>query len=152
MLLAIDDFGTGYSSLNYVRRFPVDILKIDKSFIDELAAASGRRRRSRARSSQLAHHLGMQTIAEGVEDAVQVRRLAGARLRLAQGFHFARPLTADEFAALLGTRASERLGRQRPGGRRAAPRLSRVDRGRQLVGDDKVEVGNARQRSSSPSP
>ena len=63
---------------------------------------------------QLAHHLGMQTIAEGVEAAVQVDVLRALGCGYAQGYHFAQPLTTDEFAALLETRASEQLGRQRP--------------------------------------
>ena len=83
--LAIDDFGTGYSSLSYLRRFPVDVVKIDKSFVDgivdEVAAAA-----LAARIVQLAHSLKMKTVAEGVEIEAQVKRLVAMGCDQAQGF------------------------------------------------------------------
>jgi diguanylate cyclase (GGDEF)-like protein/PAS domain S-box-containing protein len=98
--LAIDDFGTGYSSLGYLQRYPIEILKVHRTFIAEL----GRHPEEPALTTailQLAHHLGMQTVAEGVEDVVQVEALRTLGCRFAQGFYFSKPLTAEEFAHLL---------------------------------------------------
>jgi EAL domain-containing protein (putative c-di-GMP-specific phosphodiesterase class I) len=64
---------------------------------------------------QLAHHLGMQTVAEGVEDAVQVEALLALGCRFAQGFHFSRPLTAEEFLVLLAERAGARAAKPAEG-------------------------------------
>ena len=111
--LAIDDFGTGYSSLGYLQRYPIEILKVHRAFVAELGRHPDEPALAKA-ILQLAHHLGMQTIAEGVEAAVQVDVLRALGCGYAQGYHFAQPLTTDEFAALLETRASEQLGRQRP--------------------------------------
>ena len=105
--LAIDDFGTGYSSLGYLQRYPIEILKVHRAFVAELGRHPDEPALAKA-ILQLAHHLGMQTIAEGVEDGVQVDALRALGCGYAQGFHFSRPLTADEFAALLGMRALER--------------------------------------------
>ena len=92
--LAIDDFGTGYSSLNYLRRFPFDRIKIDKSFIDHLATQS-ESIEHRSAIVTLANGLGMSTIAEGVESEVQVGKLRGARLRdQIQGYVFSPPRPA----------------------------------------------------------
>jgi len=102
--LAIDDFGTGYSSLGYLQRYPIEILKVHRTFVAEL----GRHPDEPALATailQLAHHLGMQTVAEGVEDAVQVEALLALGCRFAQGFYFSRPLTAEEFLVLLAERA-----------------------------------------------
>ena len=105
--LAIDDFGTGYSSLGYLQRYPIEILKVHRAFVAELGRHPDEPALAKA-ILQLAHHLGMQTIAEGVEDGLQVDALRALGCGYAQGFHFSRPLTADEFAALLGMRALER--------------------------------------------
>ena len=105
--LAIDDFGTGYSSLAYLQRYPIEILKVHRAFIAEL----GRHPEEPALATailQLAHHLGMQTVAEGVEDAVQVEALRALGCRFAQGFYFSKPLTAEGFSALLEERATAR--------------------------------------------
>jgi EAL domain-containing protein (putative c-di-GMP-specific phosphodiesterase class I) len=83
--LAIDDFGTGYSSLSYLQRFPLDILKIDKTFVDELGMAP-EGSEIIAAVINLAHALGLQVIAEGVETERQ----------LAQGYLFSRPVPAHE--------------------------------------------------------
>jgi len=89
--LAIDDFGTGYSSLSYIRRFPVDFVKIDKSFVDGLAV--GGPGLALAKSIvRLAHNLQLKTIAEGVEQPQQLARLVAMNCDEAQGYLFARPL------------------------------------------------------------
>jgi diguanylate cyclase (GGDEF)-like protein len=91
--LSIDDFGTGYSSLSYLRRLPVDYLKIDRSFVERL----GEDRRNAEIVSgtiTLAHTLGLEAVAEGVENAVQLERLREMGCDLAQGNHFSRPLAA----------------------------------------------------------
>ncbi|MEV6637898.1 EAL domain-containing protein [Actinoplanes sp. NPDC051470] len=92
--LAIDDFGTGYSSLSYLRQFPVDELKIDKSFIDRINA--GQEDFAIVRTViELAHTLDMQTIAEGIETPDQLDSLRRLGCELGQGYHFARPLDPD---------------------------------------------------------
>jgi diguanylate cyclase (GGDEF)-like protein/PAS domain S-box-containing protein len=93
--LAIDDFGTGYSSLSYLRRFPIDFVKIDKSFIDGVADEPGQLAFVRA-IVRLAHTLKTKTVAEGVEFEAQAKRLSSIGCDLAQGFHFSRPMDATE--------------------------------------------------------
>ena len=90
--IAVDDFGTGYSSLAYLRQFPVDSLKIDRTFITGLAR-SGEAHALTHTLIQLGKALGLQTLAEGVEQPSQVRQLQHEGCDLAQGFLFARPLT-----------------------------------------------------------
>ena len=104
--LAIDDFGTGYSSLSYLRRLPVDILKIDKSFVDAIADEGEGSALARViiRMGQTLH---LVTVAEGVELPSQAAALRRMGCGLAQGFHFARPMVADEVAVLLA-RAADR--------------------------------------------
>ena len=89
--LAIDDFGTGYSSLNYVRRFPVDILKVDKSFIDGVTDG-GESSALTAAVIELAGILNLKPVAEGIERADQLERLLDMQCDLGQGFYFAKPL------------------------------------------------------------
>lgn len=102
--LAIDDFGTGYSSLSYLRRLPVDILKIDKSFVDGLAR--GPQGVAVVRSVvDLGRNLGLAVVAEGVEDAGQRTVLASLGCELAQGYYFARPVDRTTLATLLAARA-----------------------------------------------
>ena len=91
--LAIDDFGTGYSSLNYVRELPVDILKIDRSF---LADTNPQVEQMTASIVELARIFNLKAVAEGVENPEQLSRLQGMHCEFGQGFHFARPLSADE--------------------------------------------------------
>ena len=93
--LALDDFGTGYSSLSYLKRFPIDVLKIDKSFVDGLAHGAEASTLARA-VIRLGHTLGMQTVAEGVETAEQAASLAALRCDTAQGYYFARPIPAPD--------------------------------------------------------
>jgi diguanylate cyclase (GGDEF)-like protein len=92
--IAVDDFGTGYSSLAYLRQFPVDSLKIDRTFITGFALSTEGRALAHT-LIQLGKALGLQTLAEGVEQHDQVRQLLQEGCDLAQGFLFARPLTPE---------------------------------------------------------
>ncbi len=93
--LSIDDFGTGYSSLAYLQRFPVDELKIDRSFISQIEDTSQRDALIRT-FVQLGRSLEIQTIAEGIEDHSQLERLQAERCDLGQGFLFARPMDGEQ--------------------------------------------------------
>ena len=93
--IAIDDFGTGYSSLNYLRRFPVDTLKIAKPFVDGIASSDEQERLASA-ILRLGSTLGLDTVAEGIEQEAQRDRLRSLRCRYGQGFFFSPPLPADE--------------------------------------------------------
>ena len=95
--LSVDDFGTGYSSLAYLKRLPVDEVKLDKSFVlnmtgdaDDAAIVQS--------TIELAHNLGLQLVAEGVEDQETLELLTKLGCDLAQGYHLARPLPAGELA------------------------------------------------------
>jgi diguanylate cyclase (GGDEF)-like protein len=99
--LAIDDFGTGYSSLSYLRWMPIDVLKMDKSFVDDLAAGEHQHSALAGTITGLAHTLGMTTVAEGIERPEQADTLDALGCELGQGFLFAPPLDPAAFAALL---------------------------------------------------
>jgi diguanylate cyclase (GGDEF)-like protein len=99
--IAIDDFGTGYSSLDYLRRFPVDTLKIAKPFVDEIGGG-GEQERLAAAILRLGATLGLDTLAEGIETAPQRDALRALKCRYGQGFFFSRPLPAREIDAMLG--------------------------------------------------
>jgi len=102
--LAIDDFGTGYSSLSYLRRFPVDIIKIDRSFVDGITTESEDAALTEA-VVQLGRSLRLQTVAEGIETQEQSARLLALGCDYGQGFLFARPVEAKEIEPMLtGTR------------------------------------------------
>ena len=98
--ISLDDFGTGYSSLSYLKRFPIDVLKIDKSFVDDVS-----RNRNDAAIAlsviSLAHNLNMRVIAEGVETREQVDFLKRHGCDEMQGYYFSRAVAADAFTALL---------------------------------------------------
>lgn len=109
--IAVDDFGTGYSSLSYLRRFPIDVLKIDKTFVQDLGSGAG--------DSAIVHaiialgaSLNYRVIAEGIETPQQLALLSAQHCGEGQGFLFSRPLTADGLAALL--RASRPAATLRP--------------------------------------
>jgi len=93
--VTVDDFGTGYSSLSCLKRFPISELKIDRSFVAGIAHRSDDAAIVRG-TIALAHGMGMTVVAEGVEHEAQLAFLAGHGCDSAQGYHFARPLAADE--------------------------------------------------------
>ena len=146
--LAIDDFGTGYSSLGYLQRYPIEILKVHRAFISELGPHPEQPALANA-ILQLAHHLGMRAIAEGVEHAVQVEALRALGCGFAQGFYFAPPLTADEFAALLEERAGAQRGTAQKDVSRGRAQAASIATGSSSA-TTTWRSGSARQRSSRP--
>ena len=102
VIVSVDDFGTGYSSMSYLRRFPIDKLKIDRSFINHLMTSADDASIVRAIIS-LAHGLRLKVIAEGVETAEQVACLQKLGCDQFQGFYFGRPVTALAFEELMRT-------------------------------------------------
>ena len=98
--LAIDDFGTGYSSLSYLRRFSMDILKIDKSFVDQLGHDPMDSALVVAMVG-LGSSLGMQVVAEGIELPEQLDALRALDCDLGQGYLFSKPIEAEAFEAML---------------------------------------------------
>ena len=105
--LAIDDFGTGYSSLSYLKQFPIDTLKIDKSFVNQMSSNADDVSIVNAVVS-MGKSLRKRIVAEGVESAEQYACLLALRCDEGQGYYFGRPVTADAFASLL------RAGRPKP--------------------------------------
>jgi len=102
--IALDDFGTGYSSLSYLNRFPIDIVKIDRTFV----AGLGRDANSNTMVDavvHLAHGLRMTVVAEGVETAQQHHELTGLGCDSCQGYYFARPMTAANLDTLIQSRS-----------------------------------------------
>jgi EAL domain-containing protein (putative c-di-GMP-specific phosphodiesterase class I) len=102
VLVSVDDFGTGYSSMGYLRRFPIDKLKIDRVFINEIVSRHEDASIVRAIIS-LAHSLHLKVVAEGVETVAQLDFLKAAGCDEYQGYHFSRPLAAADFERLMRT-------------------------------------------------
>ncbi len=93
--LSVDDFGTGYSSMSYLRQLPVDELKIDRSFVLDMTGHANDHVLVRT-AVDLAHNLGLTVVAEGVEDAATLTALHGLNCDVAQGYHLARPMPAEQ--------------------------------------------------------
>jgi diguanylate cyclase (GGDEF)-like protein len=108
--IAIDDFGTGYSSLAYLKRFPIDTLKVDRSFIRDIPADSGDKKITRAVIA-MAHSLRLKVVAEGVETADQLKFLRAQRCDAIQGFFLYRPLPEGEVAGVLELNRQDRAAR-----------------------------------------
>ena len=100
MQVAIDDFGTGYSSLSYLKKFDIDYLKIDQAFIRDMERSEDDRAIVRSVTA-MAHELGLQVIAEGIETPEQEQLLEAAGCDFGQGFYFSKPMPAARFAHLL---------------------------------------------------
>jgi diguanylate cyclase (GGDEF)-like protein/PAS domain S-box-containing protein len=121
-LVAIDDFGVGYSSLGYLQRFPIDILKIDKSFIDNLGTGGAQGGALARAVVSLAHALGLEAVAEGIERADQRDELWALGCPLGQGYLYARPLEPAAMAAVLAGENSLGPPPPRVGHRNPLPR------------------------------
>ena len=102
MRIAIDDFGTGYSSLAYLQQFPVDSLKIDRSFIAGMAQSPEGDALIHT-LMQLGKALHLETLAEGIEEPSQLTQLQAESCDVGQGFLFARPLAADDVEVFLAS-------------------------------------------------
>lgn len=105
--IALDDFGTGYSSLSYLRSFPFDKVKIDRSFVEDLGGNGSGHAVIRAITA-LADALGMETLAEGVEEIEQFEALEREGCRYIQGYLFSKPVQGSAVAGILGSEADER--------------------------------------------
>jgi EAL domain-containing protein (putative c-di-GMP-specific phosphodiesterase class I) len=105
--LAIDDFGTGYASLAYLRQLPVDIIKIDPSFVAGLGTDGTLAMLTRT-IVQVGHDLGIEIVAEGIERPEQLELLRAMGCGLGQGFLLARPMRASGIGALLGEQDADR--------------------------------------------
>jgi sensor c-di-GMP phosphodiesterase-like protein len=104
--VALDDFGTGFSSLSHLGVLPVDVVKIDKSFVQAMQESAGA---SVAEAVlQIARTFNLAPVAEGVEDAVQASRLRELDCAQAQGYHFAKPMPAGDVTDLLTRQAALR--------------------------------------------
>ncbi|TQJ85911.1 aminotransferase class I/II-fold pyridoxal phosphate-dependent enzyme [Streptomyces sp. SLBN-31] len=112
--IAIDDFGTGFSSLRYLRDFPVDVLKIDKTFIDDITSDAQQVALVEG-LVRIADTLGLQVIAEGIEEPAQRDLLAGMGCRFGQGYLFARPMTVQQCERVLRRSGSGRFVEADPG-------------------------------------
>jgi len=133
--LALDDFGTGYSSLNYLRRFPIDCLKIDQSFVRDVTTDAGAAGICRAVIT-LAHQLGMRVMAEGVETAAQVGYLKRNECDLFQGYYFSKPVVAEKALEMLRHRY---ISRDEIGDAQQVQTL--------LLVDDEINILNALSRT-----
>jgi len=103
--IAIDDFGTGYSSLSYLHQFPLDTLKIDRSFVHNMDKSENSRRIVSS-IAQLAHALELDIVAEGIEEKTQMDALRKLRCHYGQGYYMAKPATAEKTVELIESRPS----------------------------------------------
>src|SRR4029077_16612750 len=121
--LSMDDFGTGYSSLGYLKRFPIDTLKIDRSFVHDISTNQDGATLTRA-IIHLAQNLRLKVVAEGVETEAQLAFLRANGCDEMQGYLFARPTGADACERML--REGHKLAMPRAGGRKGGAQLSRA--------------------------
>lgn len=105
--LAMDDFGTGYSSLAYLKQFPLNTLKIDKAFIDDMNTARGRNMVDTIMT--IAHNLSLSVVAEGVEQEEQLAMLRKLRCDVIQGYYYSKPLSDSEFTQFLQEQKARRI-------------------------------------------
>lgn len=113
VLVSVDDFGTGYSSMSYLRRFPIDKLKIDRGFVRDLLTQGDDASIVQAIIS-LAHSLRLKVVAEGVETGDQLNFLKSMGCDQYQGYHFSPPVSAAEFAELIAKQSSEQVPMSTP--------------------------------------
>jgi EAL domain-containing protein (putative c-di-GMP-specific phosphodiesterase class I) len=99
--LSIDDFGTGYSSLSYLRRFPLQVLKVDRSFVRDIVS-DPRSAEIAQTIVMLAHNLGLEAVAEGIETHEQLLKLQAIGCVFGQGFFFSRPVAPDAAIDFIG--------------------------------------------------
>jgi EAL domain-containing protein (putative c-di-GMP-specific phosphodiesterase class I) len=118
--IAIDDFGTGYSSLAYLRRFPIDMLKVAREFVDGLGRDAHDDVITRA-IVELASTLGLLTVAEGIETTQQSETVAALGCDIAQGYLFSRPIEADAASAVMSARQWSPIGAPSPMAVEAGP-------------------------------
>ena len=110
MQLAVDDFGTGYSSLSYLTQFPIDTLKIDQSFVQDIDLANDNEGIIVSAVIAMGTSLKQRVVAEGVEDPIQLAFLKAQNCAEGQGYFFSRPLGAEQFAALPVTGIAASVG------------------------------------------
>jgi diguanylate cyclase (GGDEF)-like protein len=120
--LSLDDFGTGYSSMTHLRHLPVDELKVDRGFVDAMTTSQQDAVIVRA-AIELGHNLGMDVVAEGIENADTLAEIVSAGCSLAQGYYFAKPLAPDDLITWANERFPE-FGRDLPAARRPGARTS----------------------------
>ena len=109
--IALDDFGRGYSSLSYLKNFPADVLKIDKSFIDNILL-DDRDASIVEAMVDLSHKLGIKVVAEGVEEEAQAQLLKNKKCDFIQGYHFAKPMPVEQLESFLANRSNLTLNRK----------------------------------------
>jgi diguanylate cyclase (GGDEF)-like protein len=129
VLVSVDDFGTGYSSMSYLRRFPIDKLKIDRCFVEEMTRRAEDASIVRAIIS-LAHSLRLKVIAEGVETSEQLALLADLGCDQYQGFYFSPALAADKFVALVQQSQANQPGREEDEAEHTQSKLAALGRTR----------------------
>jgi EAL domain-containing protein (putative c-di-GMP-specific phosphodiesterase class I) len=105
--LSLDDFGTGYSSLAYLRRFPIDEIKVDRSFVSGVTT-SERDRTIVSSILRLGREMRLTTVAEGIETAAQAIRLTELGCGLGQGYHWSRPIPAEHLERWIASRSAAR--------------------------------------------
>ena len=112
--VSLDDFGTGYSSLSYLQKLPLNTLKIDKSFINEIASGDGVQAKITSSIINMVSNMGLETIAEGVEHPNQLLLLQGFKCDVVQGFLSGKPMPVDKCEAFLSGDSSALLTNKTP--------------------------------------